>query len=204
MAQNYYDVLGVSKTATTEEIKKGYREQAKKWHPDVNHDPGATERFRSVQEAYETLSDDGRRAAYNRDLEYGSNPYRRQAGYNPYARRQTAYNPYTRPWAAYGSPFQERGAREPEFRTYTWYTSAPRTYPAWSAETQRSRNARAGLGNLLLFLLIAAPVLLVGLLFLIAGFLFRYWYIALIAGAVISVVRRFRRGKTPPGVGGFF
>ena len=64
--RDYYEVLGLAKGATQDEIKKAYRKLAKKYHPDVNKDPGAEEKFKEINEAYEVLSDDNKRAAYDR------------------------------------------------------------------------------------------------------------------------------------------
>lgn len=64
--RDYYDVLGVSKNASSDEIKRAYRKKAKQYHPDVNKDAGAEEKFKEVQEAYEVLSDDNKKAAYDR------------------------------------------------------------------------------------------------------------------------------------------
>lgn len=64
--RDYYEVLGVAKTATAEEIKKGFRAKARVLHPDVNKEPDAEARFKEVSEAYEVLIDGDKRAAYDR------------------------------------------------------------------------------------------------------------------------------------------
>lgn len=65
--RDYYEVLEIERTATSEEIKKAYRLAARKYHPDVNPgDHTAEERFKEVAEAYEVLSDDNKRARYDR------------------------------------------------------------------------------------------------------------------------------------------
>src|SRR5690348_14074308 len=65
--RDYYEILGVTKTATAEEIKKSYRKVAMQYHPDRNPgDKSAEERFKEAAEAYEILSDQDRRAQYDR------------------------------------------------------------------------------------------------------------------------------------------
>ena len=66
MARDYYEALGVSRTASTEEIQRAYRKLARQHHPDVNRDPGAEERFKEVSEAYSVLSDPDTRKRYDR------------------------------------------------------------------------------------------------------------------------------------------
>jgi len=63
--RDYYEVLGVSKTANDDEIKKAYRGLAKKYHPDVCKEPDAEAKFKEVQEAYEVLSDSTKRQQYD-------------------------------------------------------------------------------------------------------------------------------------------
>ncbi len=64
--KDYYAVMGVERGASPEEIKAAYRKLARKYHPDVSKEPNAEEKFKEVAEAYETLKDPQKRAAYDR------------------------------------------------------------------------------------------------------------------------------------------
>ena len=66
MARDYYDVLGISRDATAEQIQQAFRTLARKYHPDVNKDPGAEDRFKELNEAYHVLSDPNTRKRYDR------------------------------------------------------------------------------------------------------------------------------------------
>lgn len=80
--RDYYDVLGVDKSASDAEIKSAFRKLAKKYHPDLNKEPDAAEKFKEVQEAYEVLSDEQKRKTYD---QFGSAAFDNNAGGNPYS-----------------------------------------------------------------------------------------------------------------------
>ena len=80
--RDYYEVLGVDKSASAEDIKKAYRQLAKKYHPDLN--PGnkeAEEKFKEVNEAYEVLSDADKKARYDQFGHAGVDPSYGGGGY---------------------------------------------------------------------------------------------------------------------------
>ncbi|MBT7289586.1 MAG: molecular chaperone DnaJ, partial [Chloroflexi bacterium] len=64
--RDYYDVLGVPRSATADDLKKAYRKLAMKYHPDRNKDAGAEDKFKEASEAYEVLSDEGKRDTFDR------------------------------------------------------------------------------------------------------------------------------------------
>jgi curved DNA-binding protein len=66
MARDYYDVLGVARTASAEELQRAFRTLARRYHPDVNSDPAAEERFKEINEAYHVLADPDSRGRYDR------------------------------------------------------------------------------------------------------------------------------------------
>ena len=70
--KDYYSILGVEKNAGVEDIKKAYRKLARKYHPDVSKDANAEEKFKEVSEAYKTLKDEEKRAAYDQLGSYQS------------------------------------------------------------------------------------------------------------------------------------
>ena len=70
-ARDYYEALEVPRSATSEEIRRAYRKLARQYHPDVNKDPGAEDRFKEIAEAYAVLSDPEKREQYDR---LGANP----------------------------------------------------------------------------------------------------------------------------------
>ena len=75
--KDYYEVLGVSKTASQDEIKSAFRKLAKKYHPDVSKEENAAEKFKEVQEAYAVLSDESKRRQYD---QYGHAAFTNASG----------------------------------------------------------------------------------------------------------------------------
>ena len=74
--RDFYDVLGVARSATSDQIRTAYRKLARKFHPDVNKAADAAAKFREATEAYEVLSNPRTRAEYDRELDgYASSQY---------------------------------------------------------------------------------------------------------------------------------
>ncbi|MFZ4677423.1 MAG: molecular chaperone DnaJ [Nodosilinea sp.] len=71
MARDFYDILGISRNADQDDLKRAYRRLARKYHPDVNKDPGAEDTFKEINRAYEVLSEPETRARYDRFGEAG-------------------------------------------------------------------------------------------------------------------------------------
>ncbi|KAI8136709.1 DnaJ domain-containing protein [Fennellomyces sp. T-0311] len=69
---DYYEVLEISESATSDEVRKAYRKLALKFHPDKNNEPGAAEKFKEISHAYEILSDPERRQTYDHERRYGN------------------------------------------------------------------------------------------------------------------------------------
>jgi DnaJ-class molecular chaperone len=118
MAANtdYYDILGVSKSANADEIKKAYRKQALEWHPDrhQNEKEAAEKKFKEINEAYQVLSDPQKKAAFD---QYGSAafaPGGNAGGGNPFAGFGGQGGPFTYTYTGGGqNPFGEGGFGDP-------------------------------------------------------------------------------------------
>ena len=106
---NYYEILGVSKNATIDEIKAAYRKQALKWHPDRNKSPEAVEKFKEINKAFEILSDPKKREIYD---QYGEAAFK-PGGFpgsssQTYTYREGPFT-YTYTTGGAGIPFEDFG-----------------------------------------------------------------------------------------------
>lgn len=109
--KDYYEVLGVAKTASEDEIKSAYRKLALKYHPDRNKEPGAEARFKEINEAYQILSDKSKREKYDQFGHSAFDPSSGMGG-NPYA---GAYQqgPFTWTYSTSGNPFTDTDYIDP-------------------------------------------------------------------------------------------
>lgn len=89
--RDFYDVLGLNKTATAAEIKSAYRKLALKWHPDRNKEKDASEKFKEINEAYEVLSSPEKRSKYD---QFGHAAFGGGTGFNPFGQAQSG-NPFS-------------------------------------------------------------------------------------------------------------
>ncbi|WP_333768996.1 DnaJ C-terminal domain-containing protein [Streptomyces sp. IBSBF 2435] len=115
MAEDYYEALGVPRTADAAEIQQAFRTLARRFHPDVNRDPAAEERFKQINEAYSVLSDPGTRSRYDR---FGPDFRQIPEDYDERVAAGQGFGGGAR--AHRGSPFEgTRGADRAGARTWT-------------------------------------------------------------------------------------
>ena len=84
MAQDYYQVLGVSRDVGQDDLKRAYRRMARKFHPDVNQEAGSEDKFKEINQAYEVLSEPEMRARYDRFGEAGVSSAAGAGGYQDF------------------------------------------------------------------------------------------------------------------------
>ncbi|KNH07297.1 chaperone DnaJ protein [Perkinsela sp. CCAP 1560/4] len=94
-ANDFYNLLGVSRNASQDDIKKAYRAKTKKYHPDVNPHPDAAKQFSEINQAYDTLKDSQRRSMYDMTGAPSSSTGAQPGGGNPFGFRNMAQNPFT-------------------------------------------------------------------------------------------------------------
>jgi molecular chaperone DnaJ len=113
--RDYYDILGVSKTASADEIKSAYRKMAMKYHPDRNKEKGAEEKFKEINEAYQILSDKQKRQTYDQFGHSAFDPSQGMGG-NPFSGgfRQGPFTwSYSTSGGQAGNPFGEGDFGDP-------------------------------------------------------------------------------------------
>lgn len=99
MKRDYYDVLGVKKDVSQDEVKSAYRKKALEWHPDRNKSPDAEEKFKEINEAYEILSNEQKRQAYDQFGHAAFDPSAGGFGGHTYTDRS---GPFTYTWTSGG------------------------------------------------------------------------------------------------------
>lgn len=114
MKKDFYEVLGISKNASKEEIKSAYRKMALKYHPDRNKESDAEEKFKEINEAYEVLSNDQKKSAYDQFGHAAFDPSSGGFGGHTYTQQNGPFNfTYTQGGNPFGADFDFSGFSNP-------------------------------------------------------------------------------------------
>ncbi|MDQ3008628.1 MAG: DnaJ domain-containing protein [bacterium] len=111
--RDYYEILGVTKTAAEAEIKSAYRKMALKFHPDKNKEPDAETKFKEINEAYQVLSDTKKRQTYDQFGHAAFDPASGMGGGNPYAGQQSGPFTWSYSTSSGGNPFGNADFNDP-------------------------------------------------------------------------------------------
>ena len=178
--KDYYEILGVEKTASAEEIKKAYRAKAFQYHPDRNAGNSEAENmFKKIGEAYSVLGDEGKRAEYDR---YGGE----KSSYNSYS--YSGRNDYSED----ADPFAQwqTNSGSSRYRYYTWQSGN------WNTSSSRYSNPKPSISGALLSILLYLILTIVGIDLL--------WFfpigIMMMIGGVSGILRGLKAIATRLGV----
>ena len=108
MDKNYYDILGVSKNASESDIKSAFRKLSKKYHPDINKEAGAEDKFKEINEAYSVLSDKEKRQMYDTFGTVDPNAMGGQ-GVDPFSRGFDPFSMFRDSGFGFGDQMKEKG-----------------------------------------------------------------------------------------------
>lgn len=134
--KDYYELLGVSRSASDQEIKTAYRKQALQWHPDRNKEPGAADKFKEINKAYEVLSDQSKKQLYD---QVGHDAFERGGGGSAasggFGGRQGPFS-YTYSSSG-GNPFEDLGGFSDPFEIFEQFFGTRSPYSGQSRARAR-------------------------------------------------------------------
>lgn len=119
--RNYYEILGVAKDATQDQIKKAYRKAAQTYHPDVNKAADASDKMKLINEAYDVLGDTDKRAHYDRFGSTSQAQYQQGRAYNPYQGQGQGYTSFDDLMAEMLRQYQRQAQQQQSTRQRTVY-----------------------------------------------------------------------------------